>query len=451
MVEAEPDLVFVGLGFPKQERLIEHLRPVLPTSWFLGCGAAINFVAGDCVRAPVWMQRSGLEWAHRLAKEPRRLARRYLREDAPYAVRLLATSAMRRDRTDPDEWEDVLTPAEREEWFSDDGRAPTTSVGVRLAVPEPARRPDPDGRAPAAADTDGPSTRPGRPVRRARRLGRPHNDPPEPEPRRLRPRRGPVRSTTRSGPTPHRARTHRSGMMSYVPAGPRGDHTALKYGSLAISTKAASAGGSSAMLNMPSGLRSSGSDSKYRTAFTCGLALNTGGAVADPGGPLRGRVLAGHAELADHHRLRRACGGEREERPQVLAERHEPRARVDVDAHPVDLVVAGVERRGVAALEALDRRAPHPGDVAHALGGEERTHVLPHRDVVLRRPHRRLQVRPVHLPAVAQQQRLAEVAHLPGPLADQRVVPARRPPTGCRRRPSSASASTARRTSGRTR
>jgi N-acetylglucosaminyldiphosphoundecaprenol N-acetyl-beta-D-mannosaminyltransferase len=138
VVDAEPDLVFVGLGFPKQERLIEHLRPVLPTSWFLGCGAAINFVAGDCVRAPVWMQRSGLEWAHRLAKEPRRLARRYLREDAPFAVRLLATSAMRRDRTDPDEWEDVLTPAEREQWFGrEEGQPDHIPSAPNLEVPTP--------------------------------------------------------------------------------------------------------------------------------------------------------------------------------------------------------------------------------------------------------------------------------------------------------------------------
>lgn len=137
VVEAEPDLVYVGLGFPKQERLIEQLRPVLPTSWFLGCGAAINFVAGDCVRAPVWMQRSGLEWAHRLAKEPRRLARRYLREDAPYAVRLLAASAMRRDRDDPDEWEDVLSEAEREKWFGPDEAEPDHVLSaVDRAVPD---------------------------------------------------------------------------------------------------------------------------------------------------------------------------------------------------------------------------------------------------------------------------------------------------------------------------
>jgi N-acetylglucosaminyldiphosphoundecaprenol N-acetyl-beta-D-mannosaminyltransferase len=95
---ARPDFVFVGLGFPKQERVISDLRERLPYSWFLGCGAAIGFVAGDCKRAPFWMQRSGLEWAHRLAKEPGRLAGRYLAHDAPYAVRLLAQAAVQRRR-----------------------------------------------------------------------------------------------------------------------------------------------------------------------------------------------------------------------------------------------------------------------------------------------------------------------------------------------------------------
>ncbi|WP_229072092.1 WecB/TagA/CpsF family glycosyltransferase [Actinoplanes sp. DH11] len=90
VIEAQPDLVFVGLGFPKQERVIEKLREHLPATWFIGCGAAVNFVAGDVHRAPRWMQRTGLEWAHRLGAEPRRLAGRYLRHDAPYALRLLA-------------------------------------------------------------------------------------------------------------------------------------------------------------------------------------------------------------------------------------------------------------------------------------------------------------------------------------------------------------------------
>jgi N-acetylglucosaminyldiphosphoundecaprenol N-acetyl-beta-D-mannosaminyltransferase len=153
VVDAEPDLVFVGLGFPRQERLVEHLRPVLPASWFLGCGAAVNFVAGDLRRAPGWMQRTGLEWAHRLAGEPRRLSRRYLREDAPYAMRLLATSALRRDRNrDDDEWLDVLSPVERRAWTADLDEDMTTdhvASGSDLEVPavEPSpvvrRRPSP--------------------------------------------------------------------------------------------------------------------------------------------------------------------------------------------------------------------------------------------------------------------------------------------------------------------
>ena len=91
---AQPDLVFVGLGFPKQEKVITRLRAELPRTWFIGCGAAVNFVAGDIDRAPRWMQRTGLEWAHRLVSEPRRLASRYLKHDAPYALRLLTASAL---------------------------------------------------------------------------------------------------------------------------------------------------------------------------------------------------------------------------------------------------------------------------------------------------------------------------------------------------------------------
>jgi N-acetylglucosaminyldiphosphoundecaprenol N-acetyl-beta-D-mannosaminyltransferase len=98
VIEAKPDLVVVGLGFHRQERLISMLRADLPGAWFLGCGASINFVAGDSARAPQWMQNAGLEWLHRLAAEPRRLAGRYLRHDVPYAVRLLAASAARRQR-----------------------------------------------------------------------------------------------------------------------------------------------------------------------------------------------------------------------------------------------------------------------------------------------------------------------------------------------------------------
>ncbi|MFY1636615.1 WecB/TagA/CpsF family glycosyltransferase [Solwaraspora sp. WMMB335] len=95
---AQPDLVYVGLGFPKQERLIARLRPLLPRTWFMGCGAAIGFVAGVHRRAPRWMQRTGLEWVHRLAGEPQRLVRRYLVHDVPYALHLLGGGVQARLR-----------------------------------------------------------------------------------------------------------------------------------------------------------------------------------------------------------------------------------------------------------------------------------------------------------------------------------------------------------------
>lgn len=93
---ADPDLVFVGLGFPRQERLIERLRPALPHAWFLACGGAIPMAAGVVGRASPLVQRVGLEWAHRLLLEPKRLARRYLRDDLPFAVALLAKSTVHR-------------------------------------------------------------------------------------------------------------------------------------------------------------------------------------------------------------------------------------------------------------------------------------------------------------------------------------------------------------------
>ncbi|MEV0676259.1 WecB/TagA/CpsF family glycosyltransferase [Actinosynnema sp. NPDC050436] len=89
VVEAKPDLVLVGLGFPKQERLIALLRAELPEAWFVGCGAGIPMAAGEFRRASGVVQKMGAEWLHRLALEPRRLAKRYLRDDLPFAFRLL--------------------------------------------------------------------------------------------------------------------------------------------------------------------------------------------------------------------------------------------------------------------------------------------------------------------------------------------------------------------------
>lgn len=73
------DVVWVGIGVPKQEKWMARMRPRLRAPVLVGVGAAFDFHAGLVPQAPPWMQRRGLEWAYRLAREPRRLAGRYLR------------------------------------------------------------------------------------------------------------------------------------------------------------------------------------------------------------------------------------------------------------------------------------------------------------------------------------------------------------------------------------
>jgi N-acetylglucosaminyldiphosphoundecaprenol N-acetyl-beta-D-mannosaminyltransferase len=91
-----PELVLVGLGFPKQERLIRMLRSELPETWFVGVGISLSFLAGDQPRAPAVVQRLGLEWVHRLLHEPRRLFRRYVVQGIPFGIALLGWALTRR-------------------------------------------------------------------------------------------------------------------------------------------------------------------------------------------------------------------------------------------------------------------------------------------------------------------------------------------------------------------
>lgn len=80
---ASADIVFVGLGAPKQEKWISENYKMLNVPVSIGVGVSFDFVAGTVKRAPKWMQKIGLEWFWRLSMEPRRLWRRYLVED-PY-------------------------------------------------------------------------------------------------------------------------------------------------------------------------------------------------------------------------------------------------------------------------------------------------------------------------------------------------------------------------------
>ena len=76
--EKKPDIIWVGLSTPKQERFMAEYLPKLDTTLMFGVGAAFDFHSGRVRQAPRWIQRSGLEWFYRLCSEPRRLARRYL-------------------------------------------------------------------------------------------------------------------------------------------------------------------------------------------------------------------------------------------------------------------------------------------------------------------------------------------------------------------------------------
>jgi len=85
---------FLAVGSPRQERLAAAIAAAGGTGVGLCIGAALEFATGAVARAPAWMQRAGLEWLHRLAQDPERLARRYLRDD-PVILALLLRERLR--------------------------------------------------------------------------------------------------------------------------------------------------------------------------------------------------------------------------------------------------------------------------------------------------------------------------------------------------------------------
>lgn len=85
---AEPHIVWVGLGSPKQDVWMQNYRDHLNAPVLIGVGAAFDFLSGVKSQAPHWMQRNGLEWLFRLMQEPRRLARRYIVYNTRFIWRL---------------------------------------------------------------------------------------------------------------------------------------------------------------------------------------------------------------------------------------------------------------------------------------------------------------------------------------------------------------------------
>ena len=86
---AQPDIFWVGLGTPKQEKFMAEFLPKLDATLMVGVGAAFDFHSGRVRQAPRWMQRGGLEWVYRLGGEPRRLAGRYFRNNPRFVLKFL--------------------------------------------------------------------------------------------------------------------------------------------------------------------------------------------------------------------------------------------------------------------------------------------------------------------------------------------------------------------------
>ena len=99
-----PDVIWVGIGQPKQEKWILRMRDRLEAPVIVSVGAAFDFLAGRISQAPEWMQKRGLEWTYRIAQEPRRLLPRYLDHNPRFLagfVRQLASESRQRSKALP--------------------------------------------------------------------------------------------------------------------------------------------------------------------------------------------------------------------------------------------------------------------------------------------------------------------------------------------------------------
>ncbi len=94
--QRRPQFLFVALGCPRQEFWIHRHLDELEVPVCVGIGGTLDVISGRLKRAPVWMQRCGLEWSYRLAQEPRRLWKRYIVEDVPTTFRIAASALRQR-------------------------------------------------------------------------------------------------------------------------------------------------------------------------------------------------------------------------------------------------------------------------------------------------------------------------------------------------------------------
>lgn len=94
--KARPDILLVAFGAPKQEKWIHANKDRLGVPVSIGVGGSFEMASGMLKRAPLWMQRTGLEWAYRFAQQPRRLFDRYIMRDVPHLAKAAARATIDR-------------------------------------------------------------------------------------------------------------------------------------------------------------------------------------------------------------------------------------------------------------------------------------------------------------------------------------------------------------------
>lgn len=99
--KADPDILLVALGAPKQEKWIVAHKDELGVPVSIGVGGSFEMAAGIQRRAPKWLQKTGFEWLYRLAQEPSRLFQRYIVDDLPYLAGAAVRAVVRRVRHQP--------------------------------------------------------------------------------------------------------------------------------------------------------------------------------------------------------------------------------------------------------------------------------------------------------------------------------------------------------------
>jgi N-acetylglucosaminyldiphosphoundecaprenol N-acetyl-beta-D-mannosaminyltransferase len=95
IAESGADILFVAISSPKKEIFLNRYKEIINTSFIMGVGGSFDIVAGKTKRAPLWMQKSGLEWFYRLLQEPRRMWKRYLYTNTMFIFLVLKEKFLR--------------------------------------------------------------------------------------------------------------------------------------------------------------------------------------------------------------------------------------------------------------------------------------------------------------------------------------------------------------------